>query len=188
MSSSFRCFGFVLPVQVSSPSTPPVSMPVLASTKTRRRMNTGTSSVGLQADDPWAHGQDPWAKFRSNNPAAPKATAGAAAKIKEVHEQLKHEVDEAVQTSLAERKRLDTATEDRFRRLETDLTELKAQGQKFENWFGKRMDTSAMEVGAIKQALQGQQHELSQLQGQVAAQTEMVQSTVSQAVVTMRMT
>ncbi|CAE7493588.1 eco47IIM, partial [Symbiodinium pilosum] len=147
------CLGFVLPVQISSP-------------------------------DPWANGQDPWAKFKQSNGDAPKVSASATAKIQEVHAQLRQEVDEAVQSSLAEREQLDGATESRFQQLETSLTELRTQGQKFESWFaeaGKRMDQTALEVGALKTTMQGQQYELSQLQGQVAVQGKMVQNTVSQA-------
>ena len=104
-------------------------------------------------------------------------------------EQLKQEVEEAVQASLAERTGQDEATESRFRKLESGLNELHAQSRKFETWFaeaGKRMDQHAKEVGAMQGALQCQKQEIGQLQTQVAAQGDLVQSTVAQAVVTMR--
>ena len=180
---------FVLPVQVSNHATPPAQISVLASSRTRKHIYAGPSGSRASTEDPWANGQDPWTKFRNGQGEAPKATTGATEKIREVHQQLRQEVDEAVQTSLAERKKLDCATEGRFQQLETSLTELRAQGQKFESWFteaGKRMDQTSLEVGALKTAVQGQQQELGHLQGQMAAQGEMIQNTVSQAVVTMR--
>ena len=179
----------VLPVQVSNHATPPAQISVLASSRTRKHIYAGPSGSSASTEDPWANGQDPWTKFRNGQGEAPKATTGATKKIREVHQQLRQEVDEAVQTSLAERKKLDCATEGRFQQLETSLTELRAQGQKFESWFteaGKRMDQTSLEVGALKTAAQGQQQELGHLQGQMAAQGEMIQNTVSQAVVTMR--
>ena len=181
--------GFALPVQISNSVVPPPRAQVLASSRTRKHINSSPLGSGATTDDPWANGQDPWAKFRGGVSEAAKATSGAAAKIKEVHQQLKMEVNEAVQSSLAERKQFDNATESRFQQLETSLTELKAHGKKFESWFaeaGKRVDQQAIEVGALKAAMHGQQQELTQLQGQVTAQGEMVQQTVSQAVVAMR--
>ena len=181
--------GFVLPVQVSNQVVPPAQLSVLASLRTRKHIHAGAPSASGSSEDPWANGQDPWAKFRSSQGEIPKATAGATAKIKEVHQQLRQEVDEAVHASLAERKQLDCATEGRFQQLETSLTELRTQSQKFESWFseaGKRMDQTSLEVGALKTAMQSQQQELGHLQGQMAAQGEMIQNTVSQAVVTMR--
>ena len=181
--------GFVLPVQISSPVTPPLPLPVLASSKTRKHIHAGSASSSSTGEDPWANGQDPWAKYRRGQPEVPKATAGAASKIKEVQQQLKQEVDDAVQSSLAERRALDEATEHRFQKLETGLTELRAQGQKFENWFseaGKRMDQQAGEVHSLQQAVQSQRQEIGQLHGQIATQGEVMSNTVSQAVVTMR--
>ena len=168
------CSGFALPVQISSPVTPPTPLPVLASSKTRQHIHGSASSSG-PSEDPWAHGQDPWAKFRNGQSEAPKATAGAASKIKEVQQQLKQEVDDAVQTSLAERRAIDVATEHRFQQLETGLTELRAQGQKFESWFseaGRRMDQQATEVDSLQKAVQSQRQEIGQLHGQIATQGE----------------
>ena len=45
---------------------------------------------------------------------------------------------------------------------------------------------SQLEVSAIQTAVASQQQDITQLQGQVAAQGELVQHTVNQAVVTMR--
>ena len=176
-------------MKISSPSVPPSSVSVLASTKTRKHIQAGSASSGSQIEDPWLTGQDPWARHKQSSGDAPKTTNGAAAKIKEVHQQLRWEVDDAVQSSLAERQALDTATEPRFQRLESNLTELRAQGQKFESWFaeaGKRMDQQAKDVTAVQAAVTGQQQELGKLQSQMAAQGELVQNTVNQAVVTMR--
>ena len=181
--------GFVLPVQISSSQAPSAAARVLASSKTRRHIQETPAAASSSTEDPWAQGQDPWARYKNAATEAPKPTPGAAAKIQEVHQQLKQEVDVAVQSSLAERKAHDEATESRFLRLEAGLTELQTQGRKFENWFaeaGKRMDQQSKEVGAIQQAMQGQQQELAQMQGQMAAQGEQVQQAVSQAVMTMR--
>ena len=169
--------------------TPPTPLAVLASSKTRKHIHAGSASSFGPGEDPWAHGQDAWAKYRNGQSEAPKATAGAASKIKEVQQQLKQEVDDAVQTSLAERRAMDEATEHRFQKLETGLTELRAQGQKFESWFseaGRRVDQQASEVDSLQKAVQSQRHEIGQLHGQIATQGEILNNTVSQAVVTMR--
>ena len=180
--------GFALPVQISTVAMPPPPLPVLASSKTRKHMHSGTAGSASVVEDPWANGQDPWTKYRAGS-EVPKPTSGAASKIREVQQQLKQDVEEAVHASLAERNGQEEATESRFRKLEAGLNELHAQGRKFEHWFaeaGKRMDQQASEVGAMQNALQSQRQEIGQLQTQVAAQGDLVQSTVAQAVVTMR--
>ena len=156
---------------------------VFASQKTRRHIkDMPASSTQLPTEDPWVGGLDPWAKYKGSSTDTQKPTAGATAKIQEVQKQLREEVDAAVQSSLQERLSLDNATESRFQKLESNLAELRAQGQKFEHWFSdasKRMDQQTKDVGTLQQTVQSQQQELVQLQGQVAAQGDVVQQAVT---------
>ena len=103
-------------------------------------------------------------------------------------EQLQQEIESAVKASLAEQVP-QGENEARFKRLESSVMELQAQGKQFEGWFSeasKRMERQSLEVGAIQTAVASQQQDITQLQGQVAAQGELVQNSVNQAVITMR--
>ena len=125
---------------------------ILASTKTKtflkkaplREQHAG--SAEKENIMPW-NGVDPWGgynKFKENADQDVQMARSSKA------ERWQTQVHEVVENSLKD------ATEQRFQKLETGLTELREQNQKFKNWFGEAGQSTA----ALRQ-------DVNQLSGQV---------------------
>eukprot|EP00435_Cladocopium_sp_Y103_P073269 s49_g43.t1 len=137
---------------------------ILSSAKTKSLLKKipQSSKVNSKEDKenimPW-NGMDPWGgfnKFKEAGDADQQMVR--TSKIEQLHTQ----VSETVQSNLKD------ATEQRFLKLETGLTELREQNQKFETWFG--------EAGQSTAALR---HDVTVLSGQVKENQQNISSMAS---------
>jgi predicted nucleic acid-binding Zn-ribbon protein len=128
--------------------------------------------------------------------AAPDAPGSTASKLHELEHKLKQDVVATVRQEVEElAKASEEATaqecqgkaqaqELRFRRLESDLEELKHQNGKFEGWFqdfGKQVSESSSQVKELQNAVQQQQADVTGLRHEIGRHTEVVQQAVSSA-------
>ena len=149
-------------------SAQPVGPKVLTTLKTRSHMKqmtqpevtstaTGSSSTGAPPGlpDPWANWKDPWSSTRPV-----MADPGDVTMLSRA-DQLEERVVTQLQQHLKENPpAADSASEARFQRLEVDITELRQQQSKFENWF---QDAAA--------ASSNMQNQIGELRTQVNAHT-----------------
>ena len=102
-----------------------------AKTKTFLRKSPASSASMRSADKenvmPW-NGLDPWGGF---NKFPEAEETGQSSHRTSKMEQLQVQVQGVVENGIKD------ATEQRFQKLETGITELREQNQKFENWFGE---------------------------------------------------
>ena len=79
-------------------------------------------------------------------------------------ERLQTQVHEVIETSLKH------ATEQRFQKLETGITELREQNQKFETWFGEAGQSTAalrQDVTMLTGQVRENQQNISTLSGEI---------------------
>ena len=109
---------------------------------------------------PW-NGVDPWGgynKFREG--AEQDAPMARSSKM----ERLQTQMHEVVENSLKD------VTEQRFQRLETGITELREQNQKFETWFGEAGQSTAalrQDVNVLTGQVRENQQNISSLSGEI---------------------
>jgi FtsZ-binding cell division protein ZapB len=139
---------------------------ILASTKTKtflkkaplREQHAG--SAEKENIMPW-NGVDPWGgynKFKENADQDVQMARSSKA------ERWQTQVHEVVENSLKD------ATEQRFQKLETGLTELREQNQKFENWFGEAGQSTAalrQDVNQLSGQVRENQQNITSLSGEI---------------------
>ena len=171
---------FVLVTKQKEKSSQPATTPaVLASTRTRKHLiydDEDPPATAATPWDPWQGGQDPWSKARLGAPPGlphpPTSVAAPNGSSSTKLDQLKHElsadlsglVKAQVAASNSRIEADQSATEQRFQKLECGLQELKAQNTKFETWFqeaGARSQQQADTLQAVQSTLQAQKQEIS---------------------------
>ena len=123
------------------PPQGPAQVPLCASRKTKRRIIYDDTEPSSASSDPWMHGQDPWAKaipsFKPPPGLSPPGTASKTAetKLDQLREELRTGVTETVQNAWQQQHQaamqdLAASTEDRFKKLECSVSELRMQVRK----------------------------------------------------------
>ena len=130
---------------------------VLSSAKTKTYLRKGpTQNTSIPVKDkenvmPW-NGMDPWGGYNKFPDAEDAGQTGhRTSKLEQLQEQVQGVVENGIKD----------ATEQRLQKLETGMTELREQNQKFEHWFGEAGRSNA----AIRQ-------EVSTLSAQVKENKE----------------
>ena len=139
---------------------------ILAPTKTKTflRKTPGRASRDEVNDKenimPW-NGLDPWGGYNKFSDGRDQETQpGRSSKMGRLHDQM-HEV---VENSLKD------ATEQRFLKLETGITELREQNQKFETWFGEAGQSTAalrQDVNILTNQVKENQQNINTLSGEI---------------------
>ena len=139
---------------------------ILAPTKTKTFLKkTPTRSSKDVANDkenvmPW-NGLDPWGgynKFSEGQEQDSQMTRTSKM------ERLQYQMHEVVESSLKD------ATEQRFLKLETGITELREQNQKFETWFGEAGQSTAalrQDVNVLTSQVRENQQNINTLSGEI---------------------
>ena len=160
--------------------------------KTRRFLQgdrrAGPASQSEQpGHDPWQNGKDPWASWFTNSEhgtshAAPGSTVK---KLDELEHQLTNQVKEAVQREIAKQPDMDVDMHNsRVDRLETSISELTSQQQRFEEWFqhaGQRHNELQGQVSSLCLTVEQQQADISQIKKEVHEQPTAIHHAVSNA-------
>ncbi|CAJ1453054.1 unnamed protein product [Effrenium voratum] len=160
--------------------------------KTRRFLQgdrrAGPASQSEQpGHDPWQNGKDPWASWFTNSEhgtshAAPGSTVK---KLDELEHQLTNQVKEAVQREIAKQPDMDVDMHNsRVDRLETSISELTSQQQRFEEWFqhaGQRHNELQGQVSSLCLTVEQQQADISQIKQEVHEQPTAIHHAVSNA-------
>ena len=125
--------GDVLVTLHKKPEIDKKTVSVLSSAKTKtflRKSPTSTAALKLAGKEnvmPW-NGLDPWGGY---NKFPDAEEVGQSSHRTSKMEQLQVQVQGVVENGIKD------ATEQRFQKLETGITELREQNQKFEGWFGE---------------------------------------------------
>ena len=174
---------FVLATKVKEVGVPrSTPAQVCASSRTRRALLIDDDH---EEPDPWAEGRDPWATARQPPQLAASSTE-TVSKIAQLEAGLKQDLQDIVQRKLDERDAAAPSPEmtDQDRRLhalETSLTEVQHQGQKFESWFqsfGTRVSDQASQLDALRNTVQEQQVELGRVRTEVQQSVQSAASTL----------
>ena len=175
--------GHVLVTKLPSGSAPHAKPGALyASAQTLRRIRQDDEATDMPAD-PWAGGQDPWsaAKLAKDLPPPPGLSLSrpvntpAVSKLEQIGAELKQDLKGLVQTELANLPASNgsqSQQEDRLRKLEVGVAEIRQQNTKFETWFsefGKKVATQGQELGNLSQSVQQQSQAFTRLQSEVEA-------------------
>eukprot|EP00438_Fugacium_kawagutii_P000487 Skav216947 [mRNA] locus=scaffold3396:193301:197611:+ [translate_table: standard] len=138
--------------------------------------NQAPSSGARGSRDPWQEGQDPWGGWVPTMPPAPASTVvGPSKRMDALTTQLKSEVQATVQQIQSTATSSNPQQEARFLRLETGLTELRSQGQKFHTWFeetGQRLATQDQTLHSLQAQLQQQHTDIASVRDEVHATGE----------------
>jgi len=139
---------------------------ILAPTKTKSFLKKAPARQNREIENdkenimPWS-GMDPWGRYNKfqegQDHDAPMARASKM-------ERLQHQVHEVVESSLKD------ATEQRFLKLETGITELREQNQKFETWFGEAGQSTAalrQDVTALTVQVKENQQNINTMSGEI---------------------
>ena len=170
----------------------------VASNKTQSHLRSEASSSSKAAEasssvDPWqVQGQDPWKDWKgpsaSNKPGAGKQhVADVAGQLRvEMQTAIRQEMDNHSQAAAStdEIKEVIAATDQRFKKLETTMTEVQAQNQQFHQWFGdmgKQLQTTDANIQTIQYTLSTHQQELVGLQHGLQAVPSQVSQTMTAA-------
>lgn len=139
---------------------------ILASAKTKtflKKAPARKQAAGSQDKEnvmPW-NGLDPWGGYNKfQDGVEPDAQMTRSTKL----ERLQSQMHEVVETSLKD------ATEQRFQKLETGITELREQNQKFETWFGEAGQSTAalrQDVSVLTGQVRENQQNISTLSGEI---------------------
>lgn len=133
------------------------------------------SATGSQQDDSWPMG-DPWGNFRPTTTPAIASSDVPMAAVSMIDQ---------VEGRLRDRLASSSASDPRISKLETDMTEIKEQNTKFEQWFHQAGQSSIAMQGRIedlsKQLLTTDQG-LHQVHSQLAHTNTRVEEVASQVV------
>jgi len=139
---------------------------ILAPTKTKSFLKKAPARPNRDIENdkenimPWS-GMDPWGGY-NKFPEGQDHDVPMARTSK--MDRLHHQVHEVVESSLKD------ATEQRFLRLETGITELREQNQKFETWFGEAGQSTAalrQDVSALTVQVKENQQNISTMSGEI---------------------
>ena len=148
--------GDIVITHVRSSAKDPKPAPVLASVSTKQHIKTGSKTTATSSSDPWLSGPDPWGGYNGLAPSITKVPvneADAADRFKQMENRLSTNLQEQIHAALEKSQPsvpqdmeiqddgVQTANEERFQRLEAGMTELQAQGVKFEGWFTQMHQT-----------------------------------------------
>lgn len=159
-------------------SAQPEGPRVLSTLKTRSHMkqrslpevasaSTGPPPSGAPPglSDPWANWKDPWSSSRHAMTDSTDATMLSRA------DQLEERVVTQLQQHLRENSTAtDSASEARFQRLEVDITELRQQHSKFENWFQDAAAASSSmqsQIGELRTQVNAHSTELGTVRSEI---------------------
>lgn len=158
--------GDVLVTMHKRPNTERIEQGILAPTKTKTflKKTPGRSSKEAEHDKesilPW-NGMDPWGGYNKFSDGPDQdAQMTRTSKMERLHNQ----VHEVVESSLKD------ATEQRFLKLETGITELREQNQKFESWFGEAGQSTAalrQDVNSLTSQVRENQQNINTLSGEI---------------------
>ena len=156
----------------------PQEPPTLLATSTTRKFLKASKSVATGSADPWTSGPDPWGGWQ---PTTANVVQGPD-KLKQLETRLKQSVDDAIKQRAEADESMGgnapdpafvAATEARFARLEVGVTELQAQGQKFEGWFNQMSQTEAAmanQVDSLSKQVEVQGHQIEQTRAELHTQ------------------
>ena len=108
----------------------------------------------------------------------------------QLREELQANVAESVQSECQKQgqatlKDFAAAQEDRFRKLEVSVSELRMQSEKFEGWFssfGKQVSENSSQIKAVNSKIEQQQGQLTQVHSEVSRTAEVVNQSAQAAV------
>ncbi len=126
---------------------------------------------GLQID-PWANWNDPWARSSTTPIQTGDVTMTAASRVDQLEERVANTVANQVQQHLQQgaNGEFEQKAEARFQRMEVDLSELKQQHQKYENWFQDAASVSSglqNQIGELRTQVREQGHELGAVRTEI---------------------
>ena len=186
---------FAIVTLQKGPSQGPAQVPLCASRKTKRHIIYDDGEPGPSDSDPWMHGPDPWTKAATAlkpppGLAPPPQEGSATSKLDKLRQELKDGVAATVQTewqrqSESALKDFSASQEDRFRKLEVSVTELRLQNDKFEGWFskfGQQVSENASQIKTVDGKLEEQQRQLAKVHHEVTRTAEVVNQSVTSAV------
>ena len=169
---------------------------VFASSRTKQVLQQAGSSASSSIDgsssvrdvDLWHQsGQDPWNSWKPTGAPVKvdysKSTQGRLQEISDklsddVKAQIRQQIGEhqaGTSTAIANATQFSQEAESRFRKLESGLAEVSAQGKQFQSWFndvGNRLANTEHHVGQITS-------QLTQVQAEVHQTTDMVQNSIN---------
>ena len=174
----------------------PAQVPLCASRKTKRHIIYDDGEAGPSETDPWTTGPDPWSRAASSVrpppglPPPSQASTATGTKLARLREELQADVEEKVQSEChkhgqATFKDFAASQEDRFRKLEVSVSELRMQSEKFEGWFssfGKQVSENSSQIKAVNGKIAQQQSQLTQVHSEVSRTAEVVNQSVQAAV------
>ena len=164
---------FVLVTKLSKAPGVKPSPPMFASARTKRHILYDDPDSDPAAD-PWLHGRDPWSMAQSSagNPSKADTPMPAAVQTKwqAMETGLKKEVQSIVHQEIQAKGGEAQASERRLQKVESIVSELKQQNQKFEGWFqsfGTKVSDQAAALTGLQSTMQQHQKELQQVKGDV---------------------
>ena len=161
----------------------PIEKNVVASQRTRQFLKEGMAA-GSSKSDPWVGGEDPWKSWTGtsapSSTAPMKTSAATASRMDQIAKTLR---DELMPKSPVDPPPGFESTETaKLQKLEVSVTELKAQGQHFQQWFaeaGQRMGQTEGQLQQLQQYVEQQGHvltaQIGQVQEEVTNKTELLQ-------------
>ena len=192
-------YGFnqdVMITEIKQKAQPKQVQSVFTSSRTKQVLQQSNSSASSAAVgtptshdlDPWHQsGQDPWNAWKpASAPVKIDYSKSTQGRLQELTDKLTDDVKTQVRqqigehqastnTALANVTQLPHDAESRFRKLESGLAEVTAQGQQFQGWFkdiGSRLSNTEQHVGQITT-------QLTQVQAEVHQTTDMVQHSIN---------
>ena len=153
---------------------------VLASSNTRKFLKNHQD--GQASQDPWLLAADPWGGWKGTSGTAPRPVD----KMQQLEDRMQHRIANVVKQQVAEAApdaamaqgsteltKIQEQNEARFARLETGLTELGAQNQKFESWFSNMHHADqqmAQQLDMVTKQVEMQGHGLEQVRKELHTQ------------------
>ena len=184
--------GFVMLSLLRDVKQPRAPAALCASQRTKRSILHDDPEQASSAFDPWSNWQDPWAQAKLSGKvgvsSASSATSAASTRISQLEADSKQCVRDQVQQRMAETPETMSACPEqaqRIERLEVSMQELQLQNTKFEGWFsslGKQVADTNASVAEVQHVVRNQQADLQRMQGDMAQQADLVQSSVLAAV------
>ena len=175
---------FVLISKLKDASSKPEPPAVCASRRTRKHIEEEEPAMPHGPVDPWTTGQDPWAAYKQDLGARGSASSTATAapvavqsKLDQLQTDLKQQVPQLVQDFLQanapQESSAVSAQDERIRKMEVEVRELKQHNVKFEGWFqtlGKQVSDNSTQLKGFQQDLQQQRTEIGQVSAQLTSQ------------------
>ena len=166
---------------IDAPATPSTLM-IPKRTEQHIRQSSSSTATSSTKTDPWLNPKnDPWHGATIDPTAAQPVRQRLTEILKELKADVQTYVAQELSQAASSSQGVDAATEQRFQKLESGITELQAQNSRYQDWFqetGTRLASTEQQLQVMSGALANTQESVRQVEHEVRQSSDSFSSSL----------